>query len=158
MRIVAVLAASLLLFTGGQALRERTARLAQENAATATPRPPQRPAALPWFGPGRCAISHARFGSKRAHLVKVMKGDVPNFVVIEVGKRDPMMAFYRRDWVRSAYGSGEQTWLGEYGSAKAALAKASHLCPPSLRCWPGETGCGPADTLLSPFQMFMSQQ
>ncbi len=155
--MASVLAASLLLFTGGQALRERAARLAQENAGIASPRPPQRPVALPWFGPGRCAIAHAHFGSKRAHLVKVMKGGVPNFVVIEVGKRDPMMAFYRKDWVRSTYGGGAQTWLGEYGSAKAALAKASHLCPPSLRCWPGEIACGPAETLLSPFQMFVGQ-
>src|SRR5260370_1448030 len=44
---------------------------------------------------GRCAISHARFGSRRAQLVKVMQGEVPNFIVLEFGRRDPLLRLQR---------------------------------------------------------------
>jgi hypothetical protein len=103
----------------------------------------------------RCAISHARFGSRRAQLVRVMRGDVPNFVVLEFGKRDPLLRLQRGRWLNAAYGTGEQTWLGEFGSAEAAMTRAARLCPPSLRCWPGEPDCGPQTPPLAPAQVFL---
>ena len=104
---------------------------------------------------GRCAISQARFGGRRAQLVKVMRGEVPNYVVIEVGRRDPLVPFQRADWLRAAYGNGEHTWLGEFSSAQAAMVKAARSCPPSLRCWPGDAGCGPEVMALTPAQAFL---
>ena len=104
---------------------------------------------------GRCAISHARFGDRSAQLVKVMRGAVPNFVVVEIGKRDPLLRLQRGRWLHAAYGGGEQAWLGEFGSAQTAMARAAALCPPSLRCWPGEPGCGPQEPPLTPAQAFL---
>ena len=104
---------------------------------------------------GRCAISHARFGSRRAQLVKVMRGDVANFVVLEFGRRDPLLRLQRVRWLKSTYGAGEQTWLGEVGSAEAGMERAARLCPASSRCWPGEPDCGPLEQPLTPAQAFL---
>ena len=107
---------------------------------------------------GRCAISHARFGDRRAQLVKVMRGNVPNFVVLEIGKRDPLLRLQRGRWLHATYGGGEQTWLGEFGSAQTAMARAAALCPPSVRCWPGEPDCGPHEPPLTPAQVFLKSE
>jgi len=108
-------------------------------------------------GLGRCALYHARFGGQRAQLIKVMNGSVRNYVVVEIGKRDPRMPSLRSNWLKSAYGEGEHTWLGEYASADTALAKAASLCPPSSRCWPGEADCGPKAQTLTPAQAFFGR-
>jgi hypothetical protein len=104
---------------------------------------------------GRCAISHARFGGRRVQLIKVMQGEVPNYVVVEVSKRSPLAPFQRNDWLRAAYGSGEHTWLGEFSSAQAAMVRAARHCPPSLRCWPGDADCGQQADALTPAQAFL---
>ena len=105
-------------------------------------------------GSGRCALYHARFGGQRAQLIKVMRGSVANYVVLEVGKRDPSMRSQRSNWLRAAYGDGEHVWLGEFRSADAALARAARLCPPALRCWPGDADCGPEAQTMTPAQVF----
>jgi hypothetical protein len=94
-------------------------------------------------GSGRCAVHHARFGGRRAQLIRVTKGSVQNYVVLEVGKRDPSMRSLRTNWLKASYGVAEHVWLGEYGSADTALARAVSLCPAAQRCWPGEADCGP---------------
>jgi hypothetical protein len=108
-------------------------------------------------GSGRCALYHARFGGQRAQLIKVMRGGVSNYVVLEVGKRDPSMRSLRSNWLKANYGAGEPVWLGEYGSADTALARAARLCPPASRCWPGEAGCGPEAQSQSPAQVFFGR-
>ena len=113
----------------------------------------QRAAAEEPTTSGRCAIFHARFGGRRAQLVKVMMGSVPNYVVIDIGKRDPLLQRQRMGWLRATYGDGEQTWLGEYGSPEAAQLRAAKLCPPRVRCWPGDEDCGPR--MLTPSQAFL---
>lgn len=85
----------------------------------------------------------------------MMQGRVPNYVVVEVGKRDPLLRLQRVDWLHAAYGGAEQTWLGEFGSAAAAMARAARLCPPRLRCWPGDADCGAPTQLLTPAQVFL---
>ena len=87
-----------------------------------------------------------------------MQGGVPNYVVVEVGKRDPLLRLQRGRWLQAAYGSGEQTWLGEFSSAEAAMARAARLCPPSLRCWPGEPDCGQQADALTPAQAFLRER
>lgn len=90
-----------------------------------------------------CAIYHARFGGNRAKLVKLLRGQVLNYVVLEVPRRDPSMTSIQRNWLRAAYSEMEPVVLGEFTSVEAALAKAAALCGPALRCRYGEPDCGP---------------
>jgi hypothetical protein len=108
-------------------------------------------------GSGRCTLYHARFGGQRAQLIKVMRGSVSNYVVLEVGKRDPAMRSLRSNWLKAVYGDVEHIWLGEYGSADSALVRAARLCPPASRCWPGEPDCGPGPQTLTPAQVFFGR-
>jgi hypothetical protein len=108
-------------------------------------------------GSGRCALYRARFGGQRAQLIKVMRSGVSNYVVMEVGKRDPGMRSLRSNWLKASYGDAEHVWLGEYGSADVALARAARLCPPASRCWPDEADCGPQAQTLTPAQLFFGQ-
>jgi hypothetical protein len=103
----------------------------------------------------RCSIFQARFGGTRARLVKVMRGSVPNYIVVEVGRRDPLLQRQRSIWLRGAFGDGEQTWLGEFASPEAAMRQATTLCPPHLRCGPGEADCGPQGEPPTPVKAFM---
>jgi hypothetical protein len=105
----------------------------------------------------RCALYHARFGGRRAQLIRVMRGSVPNYVVMEVGKRDPAMTSLRGTWLKAAYGDVEHVWLGEYASTDAAMAKAASLCPPTQRCWPNEADCGPQGDTPTVAQVFFGR-
>jgi hypothetical protein len=145
--LAAMAAATLLLLT----LTTEYSRRSNQDGLDAPRRPTRSVDAEP--ASSRCAIFHARFGGSRAQLVKVMVGSVPNYVVIEVGRRDPLMRRQRVNWLRATYGDGEQSWLGDYGSPEAALLRAAQLCPPQLRCWPGEEDCGPR--MLTPSQAFL---
>ena len=102
----------------------------------------QRPIELEPPAIVRCSIYHARFGGNRAELIKEMRGDLPSYVVVEAGRRDPLLRRQRVTWLRGMFGDGEQTWLGEFSSPESAMTQASRLCPPALRCWPGDEGCG----------------
>ena len=153
--IAALAAAGLVLLTGAHALSQRAAKRMEEptirvaRSSTADTEP---------AAPGRCTIQHARFGGQRAQLVKVIKDGVTNYVVMEVGrKRDPLMRFVRNDWLRVAYGDAQRVWLGGFGSGDAAMEAAVKLCPPSLRCWPGDANCGPEPGLLTPVQILSGQ-
>jgi len=148
--IAAIAATALLLLTLAAAYSQR----GKKDAPRAPGRDQRSVEATPAQS-GRCAIAHARFGGRRAQLIQVMQGEVPNYVVLEVGKRSPLAPFQRNDWLRAAYGSGEHTWLGEFSSAQAAMARAAKLCPPSLRCWPGEADCGRQADALTPVQAFL---
>lgn len=108
-------------------------------------------------GSERCTLYHARFGGQRAQLVAVTKGSVRNYVVMEVGKRDPSMRALRSNWLRANYGDSEHLWLGDYISADSALARARDLCPLARRCWPGEPDCVPAGQSLTPARLFFDR-
>ena len=105
----------------------------------------------------RCTLYHARFGGSRAQLILITLGSVRNYVIIEVGKRDPGLRILRSTWLQAAYGEAEHVWLGEYGSAEAAINSAARLCPESERCWTGESGCGPKEELMTPAQIFFGR-
>jgi hypothetical protein len=149
--IAAIAAGLLLLLTLADAYRPHGTPAeppSRRNAAQS-----QEVAAGTW---ARCALYHARFGGQRAQLVQVMQGGVANFVVMEIGKRDPLLRVVRSRWLSAAYGEGEHVWLGEFSSAEAAMARAAQYCPPALRCWPGEAGCGPKDQLFTPAGAFFA--
>jgi hypothetical protein len=103
----------------------------------------------------RCAIFQARFGGSRADLVKVMRGSVANYVVLEIGRRDPLLRRQRAVWLRGAYGDGEQAWIGSFSSPDAAMTRAVKLCPAHLRCWPGEAECGSRQAIPTSARIFL---
>jgi len=116
---------------------------------------PSREAAA--AGSSLCALYHARFGGRRAQLILITQDLVRNYVIIEVGKSDPASRMLRNTWMRAAYGEAEHVWLGEYGSAEAAIRSAARLCPASERCWADERGCGPKEETMTPAQIFFSR-
>jgi hypothetical protein len=143
MQMAALAAAVLVLLTGVHAL----------NA------PARRTGVMPWTVPDetaaavgdtrQCSIYHARFGGNRARLVRVIRGEVANFVVIEVSRGNRVVPAVQRAWLRATFGEGEPLWLGEFASPDTALAKAARLCPESARCSRGEPDCGPDDRPFS---------
>jgi hypothetical protein len=151
--MLAAAAAGLVLLTGAYATSQRGAEVAQ-----LSPREAAYSREAMAAGSGRCALSHARFGGRRAQLIRVMKGSVSNYVVMEIGKRDPNMRSLRSNWLKANYGEVEHVWLGEYGSAEAAMVRAARLCPAERRCWPGEADCGPeAQAAQPPAQVFFGR-
>jgi len=150
--IAAIAVAGLLLLTAVHAVGRRGTEAEQPS-----PREAANSREAMAAGSGRCALYHARFGGRRAQLIKVMRGSVSNYVVLEVGKRDPSMRSLRSNWLKANYGDAEHVWLGEYGSADSAVARAARLCPPASRCWPGEAGCGPEAQSLTPAQVFFGR-
>ncbi len=143
------------LLTGAYAFSQRLAKV-EEPPRPAAQSPTDEAANV---ATGRCAINHARFGGQRAQMFKVTKDGVANFVVLEVGsKRDPLMRFIRNDWLRMAYGEGSQrVWLGGFPTVDAALEKAAELCPPPLRCLPGDAACALEARHATPAQIFSGQ-
>jgi hypothetical protein len=149
--VAALFAAVLLVLTAVHACLQRGTEAERQSPGEAAY---AREAAT---GSGRCALYRARFGGQRAQLIKVMRGSVSNYVVMEVGKRDPSMRSLRSTWLKAAYGDAEHVWLGEYGSADTALAQAARLCPPERRCWPGDADCGPQAQIMTPAQVFFGR-
>ncbi len=91
---------------------------------------------------GRCAIATAYFGPGFARLVRADKDGTAHYAVLEGGSRKvPMNALYQGDWLRARFGAAETVTLATFKSSAAALARASQLCPPRLRCLPGRPGC-----------------
>jgi hypothetical protein len=153
--VAALAAAGLVLLTGAYAFSHRAAKLEEPAPRSGSSSGDEAAAVVT----GRCAINHARFGGQRAQMFKVTKDGVANYVVMEVGsRRDPLMRFIRNDWLRMAYGEAAQRiWLGSFSSTDAALARAAELCPPSLRCLPGDAGCAVEARHATPAQIFSGQ-
>jgi hypothetical protein len=149
---IALALLALVVLTAAHAIvaRDRAAQPPSRHAAAQS-----RAAAA--AGSSRCALYHARFGGRRAQLILVTQGPVRNYVIVEVGKRDPASRMLRSTWLRAAYGEAEHVWLGEYGSAEAAISSAARLCPASERCWAEESGCGPKEETMTPAQIFFGR-
>ena len=138
MPMAALLAGGLLALTGWVELTERARRPSADASQLARARPDET------VDPGRlCSIYHARFGGARARLVRILRGDVANYVVIDVSRGSRVLPSVQRAWLRSAFGEGETVWLGEFASAETALNRAARLCPEETRCERGAPDCGP---------------
>jgi len=144
--MAALVAAGLVLMTGALAVRERAERAA---AALSDRSPPPDQAAEAIDADGPCSIYHARFGGTRARLVRIRRGEVANYVIVEVSRGGRVLPSVQRAWLRAAFGEGELVWLGEFASPEAALSKAGQLCPQTARCQHGEPDCGPDERPLS---------
>jgi hypothetical protein len=151
--VAALTAAGLVLLTGAFALSRRPAKLEEPRPTIRVQADEAAPAEV------RCAINHARFGGPRAQMYKVMRDGVANYVVMDIGsKRDPLMRFISNDWLRTAYGeTAERVWLGGFSSSEDALARAAELCPPPLRCLPGDEDCAAEARHATPAQVFSGQ-
>jgi hypothetical protein len=138
----ALLATACVALTAGHALHRADARVTADDRAE-----PGARAAAGSAEPGepqRCAIYHARFGGTRAELVKLIVGDVANYVVLEVSRGTRLPPTVPSAWLKAAFGAAEPSWLGEFASPDSALQRAVRLCPASTRCAVGEENCGPA--------------
>jgi hypothetical protein len=139
----ALLATACVALTAGHALHRADARVAPDDRVE----PGSMPDAGGWAvegEPQRCAIYHARFGGTRAELVRLVVGDVANYVVLEVSRGTRLPPSVPSAWLRAAFGAAEPAWLGEFASPDSALQRAARLCPASTRCAVGEQNCGPA--------------
>ena len=145
MRMAALVAAGLVLMTGALALRER----AERAAIRSDWRPPGDRAEEAVDSDRRCSIYHARFGGTRARLVRIARGNVANYVVVEVSRGSRVLPSVQRAWLRAAFGEGEMVWLGEFAAPDTALSRAARLCPEAARCRPGEPDCGPDERPFS---------
>jgi hypothetical protein len=139
----ALLVTACVALTAGHALHRADARVAPDDRAA----PGAVPGDTGWAAEGepqRCAIYHARFGGTRAELVRLVVGDVANYVVLEVSRGTRLPPTVPSAWLRAAFGAAEPSWLGEFASPDSALQRAVRLCPASTRCAVGEQNCGPA--------------
>ena len=136
--VAAIVAAGLILLTCAHAVFR-----GGSSVAAASPREVAVSREAIIAGSAPCAVYQARFGGRRAQLIRVMRGRVANYVVMEVGKRDPAMRSLRTNWLKANYGDGDHVWLGEYASAESAMVSAAKLCPLAQRCGSGEADCGP---------------
>jgi hypothetical protein len=151
--VAGVAAAVLVLFTAANTWRDRGA-VEQPSAREVVHVREVREAAA--AEGEQCAIYHARFGGQRAQLIRVVRGSVRNYVVLEFGRRDPASRSLRTNWLNATYGEAEHVWLGDYGSANAALVAAAQLCPAERRCLADTTDCGPLASGPTAAQIFFA--
>jgi hypothetical protein len=129
-RLLAILATCLIIVSGIHALLKRP----QPNQAGPLKRPtgvvsnntsgkrkvPQ--AELP------CTIRRAAFGGTQTSLLRLMKGKVAHYVVLDHPHDNPMVPFYQRDWLEANYGVAEPPVVGEFATVEEAIAQAAILC------------------------------
>jgi hypothetical protein len=75
-----------------------------------------------------CTIKRAPFGGTQASLIKVMKGKVAHYIVLDHPGGNPMVPFYQRDWLEATYGSVQPVVMGEFSSVEGAVMRAASLC------------------------------
>jgi hypothetical protein len=139
---LATLAAGFLALTAMHALNGSSAREVVD-AGRSGDRPAPGATTAVQGAARQCAIYHARFGGVRAWLVKVMRSDVANYIVMEVSQGRRVLPNVETAWLAGAFSGAEAFWLGEFASAERALARAADLCPRFMRCRIGEENCGP---------------
>lgn len=75
-----------------------------------------------------CAIRRASFGGTQSAVLKVPKGKMVHYVVVDRPQGNPMMPFYERDWLESNYGPVQTSVVGEFSTVEAAVMRAASLC------------------------------
>ena len=75
-----------------------------------------------------CTIKRAPFGGTEASLLKVMRGKVAHYVVLDHPVGNPMTPFYQRDWLEATYGPVQPVVMGDFSSVEAAVMRAASLC------------------------------
>ena len=75
-----------------------------------------------------CTIKRAAFGGTQSALLKVMKGRIVHYVVLDHPEGNPMMPYYQRDWLEANYGDMQPAVVGEFPTVEEAVARAATLC------------------------------
>jgi hypothetical protein len=75
-----------------------------------------------------CTIKRAPFGGTQASLLKVMKGKVVHYVVLDHPDDNPAAPLYQYHWLEATYGEVEPVVLGEFSTVEGAIMRAASLC------------------------------
>jgi hypothetical protein len=75
-----------------------------------------------------CTITRAPFGGTQASLLKVMKGKVVHYVVLDNPDDNPAAPLYQYHWLEATYGQVEPVVMGEFSTVDAAIMRAASLC------------------------------
>jgi hypothetical protein len=75
-----------------------------------------------------CTIKRAPFGGTQTSLLKVMKGKVAHYVILDHPTDNPMAPFLQRDWLEATYGPVQPVVMGEFATEDAAVMRAASLC------------------------------
>lgn len=75
-----------------------------------------------------CTIRRAAFGGTRSALLKIMKGPVAHYVVLDLPAGNPMVPYYQSDWLNATYGNAERQLVQEYPTVEEAVMRAASLC------------------------------
>ena len=75
-----------------------------------------------------CAIRRAAFGGTQSAVLKVPKGKMVHYVVVDRPQGNPLMPFYERDWLEANYGQAQAAVVGEFSTVEAAVMRAASLC------------------------------
>jgi hypothetical protein len=75
-----------------------------------------------------CTIKRAPFGGTQASLIKVMKGKMAHYIVMDHPGGNPAVPFYQRDWLEATYGEAEPVVMGQFSSVESAVTRAASLC------------------------------
>lgn len=75
-----------------------------------------------------CTIRRAAFGGTQSALLKVMKGPVVHYVVLDLPTDNPMMPSYQSSWLDANYGDAEPAVIAVFPTVEAAVTRAASLC------------------------------
>ena len=76
----------------------------------------------------RCTIKRAVFGGGEAAVLKVQKGRMIHYVVLDLPAKDPVMPVHQARWLEANYGDAQPSLVGVYPSVEDGLSKAADLC------------------------------
>lgn len=76
----------------------------------------------------RCTIRRAVFGGSEAAVLKVQKGRMIHYVVLDLSTNDPMMPEHQSRWLDANYGDAQPSIVGVYPTVQDAVSKAAELC------------------------------
>jgi hypothetical protein len=121
-QVLAIIATSLIVVTGVNYLLRPPPRpdgLAKKSQASKT----KKPAAL-----ASCKITRAVFGGTESALLRVTKGHVVHYVVLDLPTDNPLAPAYQSNWLEANYGSAEPALIGVFSTVDAAVDRAAGLC------------------------------
>ena len=119
-QLLAIVATCLILATGISSLMRSPGQVGSQKKPPGKKKLAQAEA--------HCTIKRAAFGGTQSALLKVMKGPVVHYVVLDHPEGNPMMPFYQRDWLEANYGESRPTVVGEFPTVEAAVVRAASLC------------------------------
>jgi len=116
LHLAAIAATVLLVWSGANSLRPPP------------PPPKKKPPAPAKTAEAHCTIKRAVFGGTQSALLKVNKGRVVHYVVLDLPTNNPLMPDYQSNWLEANYGKTEPAVIGVFPTVEEAVTKAASLC------------------------------